>query len=173
MKTQYATMVGNICLDKSPWVDGTDKGRPIQFKVKKIRHGSPAWAGFNDFNSGNKTLQGAIPALEMAVRELFSAFEHVMDTQGYELRVEGEPYYQPKNDGTDEFEQSPYGGESGWYDLNNNCTLDLDNPANNKADYPLSDYPPTWQEWKEKQIHSFTYDVYAYCILTENDDVVY
>lgn len=71
MKTQYATMVGNICLDKSLPNEETGKGTPITFEIWKVYNGS----FFPGHNPKDCRLASRLDNLDMAVWKLQSKWE--------------------------------------------------------------------------------------------------
>jgi hypothetical protein len=147
--TQYATMVGNICLDKAQ--DDFGQPAPVTFSVRKVMNGAQPWQQRN----GNTTFYRGAETLEKAIVELHSLFQREMQERDYELRV---------NDGTDGFGYSPHKGESGWYDLDKGS----DAPA-----YTLEDYPEDAKEWVKRGITSYAYDNYAVKIVTSAGNIVY
>ena len=155
MKTTYATMHKTICLDKAVNEDGNPA--PVTFDLRKVVNGQMAWQG--------QRIRRDYATMKEAMKELHAVFLLEMEEHGYEFRVQGEPYYMPLNDGTDNFGYLPYAGESGWYDLNNNYT--------DKASYPTSEYPGTESEWMDHKITGYAYDNYRVCIVTSDGDVVY
>ena len=160
MEKQFAKMHGNICLEKTPSQNWTNRGTPTVYGIFEVQNGHRIFQG--------KPQNGGCETLPAAIEQLYDLFQLEMEERGYELRIEGEPYYLPLNDGTDNFSYLPYQGESGWYDLNNNCMVDTVEPKNNKANYPLSDYPATPAEWVAKGITSYAYDNYRVTIVTSN-----
>lgn len=70
MKNQYAHMVGNICLDKSPATDGTNKGQPITFEVWKVFNGS----FFPGHNSRDRMLESGFRTVHEAQKAVHAQF---------------------------------------------------------------------------------------------------
>jgi len=152
---KYATMVGNICLDKNhPFHSG--KGTPITFEVWKVYNGSQ----FPGANARDRRISPSFDSLEMAVKELQRKFELEMSERNYEFRIEGESTGYADNEGTPEY----FTGESGWYDLNN---------PSDGTDYPESDYPSDWREWWTKKQFGYSYDNYSVCIVTSAGNLVH
>jgi len=78
MKTQ-ATMYGNICLDKSPATDGTNKGQPITFEIWKVYNGS----FFPGHNSRDRMFIGNFRSIQEAQHELHSLFLKWLEDDRY------------------------------------------------------------------------------------------
>ena len=152
MKTQYAHMVGNICLDKAQDADGNPA--PVTFQVRQIQNGRETWHQSTISHSRDLgTIQGAI-------ERLHALFGLEMEERNHELRIEGESIGYADNEGTPEY----FKGESGWYDLNNPS----DYPA-----YPLEDYPAEASEWVARGITSYSYDNYSLKIVASSGNIVY
>jgi hypothetical protein len=150
MKATYATMVGNICLDKNE-PDFFGRTSPITFHVQKILNGHLPWQG--------QIYRHDSDTLEQAMKELHAVFLLEMSERNYEFRIEGESIGYLDNEGTPEY----FKGETGWYDL--------DNPSED-TDYPANDYPSELSEWIDHKITSYAYDNYHVCIVTSNFDLV-
>ena len=151
MKTTYATMIGNICLDKGTDLDGNPA--PVTFDLRQIQNGQLPWQG--------KRIRRDYATVKEAMKELYAVFLLEMEERGYEFRNEF--------DGGRQFVEG-YGTifipghPAGWYDTNN---------PSDETDYPTSEYPGTESEWMEHKITGYAYDNYKVLIVTSNGDVVY
>lgn len=153
--TSYATMAGNICLDKA--VDFEGNPAPVTFSVRKVVNGHHPWQQGN----GNMTFSMGHKTLAQAIEELHSKFLMEMEERNYELRHDGmaAPWAYGPND-----KKAVWRGESGWYDLNN---------PSDGTDYPLQHYPETAEAWVRDGLKSYSYDNYSVCIVTSNGDLVW
>jgi hypothetical protein len=149
MKATYATMVGNICLDKAVNEDGNPA--PITFRIQQFKNGQLPWQGH--------MVRRGYDTLEQAMKELYCVFLLEMEDHGYNCFIHGEHNEDFDNDGNPIIFQ----GESGWYDGTNQTT---------GPEFPINDYPITESEWIDHKITSYTYDNYSVCIVTSNFDLV-
>ena len=152
MKTQYATMAGNICLDKSLPNEETGKGTPISYEIWQVYNGS----FFPGHNSSDKQLRTGFKELDRAQIELCRIFEVEMNERGYYFHQQGQSDFYAMPD------EITNNGESGWYQ----------NQVEEISDYPECDYPKSVYRWVEKQMTGYNYDNYAVVITTSNRDIV-
>ena len=155
-RTQYAHMVGAICLDKGQNADG--QPAPVTFTVKEVVNGHHVW------QQGTIAHSRDLDTLQQAIERLHCLFGLEMEERGYTYCERGSQ--NPFTIGDNDDMYDPFKGESGWY-------TEFDSTSDFACDYPTEDYPLLASEWVKRGIHSYAYDNYTVCIVTSAGNVVH